>query len=129
MGLRLIGFVDPNDERRGARCRFGWVQSAGLDALAGVLHDQVVDEVVFAVSLQELARLEPVMEHCADVGTKRVQSWSLPGGYSGIYLHSRMQLLSPSAPDSELLRSSSASSMWPCRWHSCCCRCWRPSWP
>src|SRR5262249_8234980 len=56
--------------------------------------------------LQELARLEPVLRHCADLGVRtRVQLEFLPPAYSRIYLENfrEMQLLSlSSAPDSEL---------------------------
>ena len=56
--------------------------------------------------MQELARLEPVMQHCADVGMRtRVQLEFLPAAYSRIYLEKfrDVQLLSlSSAPDSEL---------------------------
>ena len=66
----------------------------------------MVDEVIFAVNLQELARLEPVMQHCADVGVKtRLQLEFLPPAYSRIYLEKfrEVPLLSlSSAPDSEL---------------------------
>ena len=66
----------------------------------------MVDEVVFAVNMQELARLEPVMQHCADLGMRtRVQLEFLPAAYSRIYLEKfrDVQLLSlSSAPDSEL---------------------------
>ena len=66
----------------------------------------MVDEIVFAVNMQELARLEPVMQHCADVGMRtRVQLEFLPAAYSRIYLEKfrEVQLLSlSSAPDSEL---------------------------
>ena len=65
-----------------------------------------MDEIVFAVNMQELARLEPVMQHCADVGMRtRVQLEFLPAAYSRIYLEKfrDVQLLSlSSAPDSEL---------------------------
>ena len=66
----------------------------------------MVDEIVFAVDLQELARLEPVMQHCADLGIRtRVQLEFLPSAYSRVYLENfrEVQLLSlSSAPDSEL---------------------------
>ncbi len=62
--------------------------------------------MVFAVNLQELARLEPVMQHCADLGIRtRLQLEFLPPAYSRIYLENfrDVQLLSlSSAPDSEL---------------------------
>ena len=57
--------------------------------------------------MQELARLEPLMAHCANVGVKiRVQLEFLPAAYSRIYLENfrDVPLLSlSSAPESELL--------------------------
>ncbi|MGO9520528.1 MAG: sugar transferase, partial [Candidatus Korobacteraceae bacterium] len=71
-----------------------------------ILHKRVVDEVIFAVNMQELAQLEHVIQHCADVGMKtRVQLEFLPAAYSRVYLENfrDVQLLSlSSAPDSEL---------------------------
>jgi exopolysaccharide biosynthesis polyprenyl glycosylphosphotransferase len=105
MGLRLIGFVEPGSESVPA-AKFGGYDLFSLDELAGVLQKQVVDEIIFAVDMQELARLEPVIEHCADVGMRtRVQLEFLPAAYSRIYLEKfrDVQLLSlSSAPDSEL---------------------------
>jgi exopolysaccharide biosynthesis polyprenyl glycosylphosphotransferase len=105
MGLRLIGFVDPNSGD-GAPQNLGGYRVHPLDDLEGILQQEVVDEIIFAVNMQELARLEPVMQHCADVGMRtRVQLEFLPPAYSRIYLEKfrEVQLLSlSSAPDSEL---------------------------
>jgi exopolysaccharide biosynthesis polyprenyl glycosylphosphotransferase len=105
MGLRLIGFVDPNSTD-GSVQNLGGYRVHPLEDVAGILQQEVVDEIVFAVSMQELARLEPVLQHCADVGMRtRVQLEFLPAAYSRIYLEKfrEVQLLSlSSAPDSEL---------------------------
>jgi exopolysaccharide biosynthesis polyprenyl glycosylphosphotransferase len=105
MGLRLVGFVDPRsaaDPSTGLGC----YEIFSLEAVGRILQTRVVDEVVFAVDLQELARLEPVMQHCADLGIRtRLQLEFLPPAYSRIYLENfrEVQLLSlSSAPDSEL---------------------------
>jgi exopolysaccharide biosynthesis polyprenyl glycosylphosphotransferase len=107
MGLRLIGFVDPQQQANGS----GLPEISGykvfpLEAISRILQNNVVDEVVFAVDLQELARLEHILRHCADLGVRtRVQLEFLPAAYSRVYLDSfrEMQLLSlSSAPDSEL---------------------------
>lgn len=105
MGLRLVGFVDPRsaaDPSTG----LGGYDVFSLEAVGGILQTRVVDEVVFAVDLQELARLEPVMRHCADLGIRtRLQLEFLPPAYSRVYLENfrEVQLLSlSSAPDSEL---------------------------
>jgi exopolysaccharide biosynthesis polyprenyl glycosylphosphotransferase len=105
MGLRLIGFVDP-DFSTGASGTLAGYDVYPLDQVNSVLQNHVVDEVVFAVDLQDLARLEPLMRHCADLGIRtRLQLEFLPPAYSRIYLENfrDMQLLSlSSAPDSEL---------------------------
>ncbi len=105
MGLRLVGFVDP-DFDTAPKPRIGGYEVFPLDSVGGILQNHVVDEVVFAVNLQELARLESVMRHCADLGIRtRVQLEFLPPAYSRIYLENfrEVQLLSlSSAPDSEL---------------------------
>lgn len=107
MGLRLVGFVDPASEASKLGDRFGRYDIFPMTAVESVLHERVIDEVVFAVSMQELARLEPLMSYCANVGIKtRVQLEFLPSPYSRIYLENfrDVPLLSLStAPESELL--------------------------
>jgi exopolysaccharide biosynthesis polyprenyl glycosylphosphotransferase len=107
MGLRLVGFVNPTSESSKLSDRFGRYEVFPLSLVERVLQDRVIDEVVFAVSMQELARLEPLMSHCANVGVKtRVQLEFLPSPYSRIYLENfrDVPLLSLStAPESELL--------------------------
>jgi exopolysaccharide biosynthesis polyprenyl glycosylphosphotransferase len=106
MGLRLVGFVDPNSESSGLGDRFGDYGIHPVSLFEKLLEDHVVDEVVFAVSMQELARLEPLMSHCANVGVKtRVQLEFLPSAYAHIYLENfrDVPLLSLStSPESEL---------------------------
>jgi exopolysaccharide biosynthesis polyprenyl glycosylphosphotransferase len=105
MGLRLKGFVD-TDVCDTPTDKLGGYDVFPLASVGGILQNHVVDEVIFAVNLQELARLEPVMQHCADLGIRtRVQLEFLPPAYSRIYLENfrDVQLLSlSSAPDSEL---------------------------
>ncbi len=105
MGLRLIGFVAP-DTGNDHPAKLGSYAVFPLDSLSNILHERVVDEVIFAVNMQELARLEPVIRHCADVGMKtRVQLEFLPPAYSRIYLEKFREVLLlslSSAPDSEL---------------------------
>jgi exopolysaccharide biosynthesis polyprenyl glycosylphosphotransferase len=107
MGLRLVGFVDPSSEGSKLSDRFGRYDVFPISAVERVLQDRVIDEVVFAVSMQELARLEPLMSYCGNVGVKtRVQLEFLPSPYSRIYLENfrDVPLLSLStAPESELL--------------------------
>lgn len=105
MGLRLLGFVDP-DLEGASNSKLSAYDVFPLASVGGILQKHVVDEVVFAVDLQTLARLESVMRHCADLGIRtRIQLGFLPPAYSRIYLENfrDVQLLSlSSAPDSEL---------------------------
>ena len=107
MGLRLVGFVDPNSEGSQLSDRFGDYKVFPAQSVAKLLEDNVIDEVIFAVNMQELARLEPLMAYCANVGVKtRVQLEFLPAPFSRIYLENfrDVPLLSlSSAPESELL--------------------------
>jgi exopolysaccharide biosynthesis polyprenyl glycosylphosphotransferase len=106
MGLRLLGFVDPEIGGRLGQDKLSGYQVYPLESVGSILQNHVVDEVVFAVDLQDLARLEAVMQHCADLGIRtRLQLEFLPPAYSRIYLENfrDVQLLSlSSAPDSEL---------------------------
>jgi exopolysaccharide biosynthesis polyprenyl glycosylphosphotransferase len=105
MGLRLVGFVDP-EPNAPATANLGGYEVFPLTSMSSILQNHVIDEVIFAVNMQELARLERVMEHCADLGIRtRLQLEFLPPAYSRIYLENfrDVQLLSlSSAPDSEL---------------------------
>ena len=105
MGLRLLGFVDP-DLEGSSNSKLSAYDVFPLAAVGGILQNHVIDEVMFAVDLQTLARLERVMQHCAELGIRtRVQLEFLPPAYSRIYLENfrDVQLLSlSSAPDSEL---------------------------
>jgi len=105
MGLRLLGFVDPNTEGT-AQSRLNGYDVFPVASVGEILQNHVIDEVMFAVDLQTLARLEPVMRHCAELGIRtRVQLEFLPPAYSRIYLENfrDLKLLSlSSAPDSEL---------------------------
>jgi exopolysaccharide biosynthesis polyprenyl glycosylphosphotransferase len=107
MGLRLISFVDPNSEGSKLDDRFGRYEVFSPRVMQQVLQDRVIDEVVFAVSMEELARLEPLLSHCAKLGVRvRVQLEFLPEAYSRIYLENfhHVPLLSlSSAPENELL--------------------------
>jgi exopolysaccharide biosynthesis polyprenyl glycosylphosphotransferase len=104
-GMRLVGFVDP--EEHAEQKAIGNYEVYPLVSVEKVLQDRVIDEVIFAVSMQELARLEPVILHCANLGLKvRVQLEFLPASYSRIYLEKfrDVELLSlSSTPESEAL--------------------------
>jgi exopolysaccharide biosynthesis polyprenyl glycosylphosphotransferase len=105
--MRLVGFIDPEDHKSPTRQSIGNYEVFPLSSVEHILQNQVIDEVIFAVTMQELARLEPVMLHCANLGMKvRVQLEFLPAAYSRVYLEKfrDLELLSlSSTPESELL--------------------------
>ncbi len=106
-GMRLVGFIDPDESGTPQDTAIGDYQVFPLASVEHILENQVIDEVIFAVTMQELARLEPVILHCANVGMKvRVQLEFLPAAYSRVYLEKfhDLELLSlSSTPESELL--------------------------
>jgi exopolysaccharide biosynthesis polyprenyl glycosylphosphotransferase len=106
-GLRLVGFVDPASNGKTNEPTIGKYKVYPLSSVENILQNQVIDEVIFAVSMQELARLEPVILHCANLGIKvRMQLEFLPAAYSQVYLEKfhDLELLSlSSTPESELL--------------------------
>ena len=106
-GMRLVGFVDPEERADQSQGTIRDYEVYPLASVEKVLQERVIDEVIFAVSMQELARLEPVILHCANLGLKvRVQLEFLPATYSRIYLEKfrDVELLSlSSTPESEAL--------------------------
>jgi len=106
-GLRLVGFIDPESNGTTKQHVFGDYEVHPLSSVEHILQNRVIDEVIFAVTMQELARLEPVILHCANLGIKvRMQLEFLPAAYSKIYLEKfhDLELLSlSSTPESELL--------------------------
>ncbi len=106
-GLRLVGFIDPASNGTTTEPAIGKYPVFPLSSVENILQEQVIDEVIFAVSMQELARLEPVILHCANLGIKaRMQLEFLPAAYSQVYLEKfhDLELLSlSSTPESEVL--------------------------
>ena len=106
-GLRLVGFIDPESNGTTKLKAIGKYEVYPLSSVEHILQNQVIDEVIFAVTMQELARLEPVILHCANLGIKvRMQLEFLPAAYSRVYLEKfhDLELLSlSSTPESELL--------------------------
>ncbi len=106
-GLQLVGFLDPDGYEEPTQRNIGKYEVYPLGDVENILQNRVIDEVIFAVSMQELARLEPVILHCANLGMKvRVQLEFLPAAYSQVYLEKfrDVELLSlSSTPESELL--------------------------
>ncbi len=108
MGLRLVGFVDPEaaspKRLNTAHADYPVMPSREL---AGALRRHVVDEVIFAVALDQLPALQPLMRDCAREGVDtRLHLEFAPGVFSRVYLERLrgVPLLSFAAtPDSELL--------------------------
>lgn len=108
-GLRLIGFVHagagpapaaaPGELRRN-------YPVLPLAQVPAILHQHVVDEVLFAVGKEELERLEPLLLRCEEEGVKtRMQLRFLPRTFSRVYLESlrHVPLLTfTSTPENEL---------------------------
>lgn len=107
LGLRLVGFVHPGTGTpptpSGLRRSYPVLP---LEQVSRVLHNQVVDEVLFAVAKEDLARLEPFMLRCEEEGVKtRVQLEFLPRTFSRVYLENlrHVPLLTfTSTPENEL---------------------------
>ncbi len=58
-----------------------------VQRLPELLHSHVVDEILFAVSREELAELEPIMQQCEQEGVHmRVQLDFLPRGFNHVFV-------------------------------------------
>ncbi|MFQ5926376.1 MAG: sugar transferase [Terriglobia bacterium] len=107
LGLRLVGFVHPGKAMppspAGLRRSYSVLP---LEDVVTVLHNHVVDEVLFAVEKEELERLEPLMLRCEEEGVKtRIQLEFLPRTFSRVYLENlrHVPLLTfTSTPENEL---------------------------
>ena len=104
LGLRLVGFVDPGNRTPSSPANLRRSYPVlPLDDTPTVLHNQVVDEVLFAVDKEELGRLGELMLLCEQEGVKtRVQLDFLPLVFSRVYLENlrHVPLLTfASAPD------------------------------
>jgi exopolysaccharide biosynthesis polyprenyl glycosylphosphotransferase len=104
-GDRLIGFGYTGPKAPGdlpARYRL-----LPVDAIPDLLETQPVDEIVFAVTREELGPLEPILRRCQEEGVHtRVHLDFLPLNVSHVYLehlHDVPLLTFASAPDSEIL--------------------------
>jgi len=107
MGLRLVGFVAEGDSApRQMVTRSGEYPVIQPSQLGSTLRQQVIDEVVFAVEVDDLARLQPLMRVCACEGVNtRVQLEFVPQPFSRVYVerlrHVPMLTLSVT-PESQL---------------------------
>jgi exopolysaccharide biosynthesis polyprenyl glycosylphosphotransferase len=87
-GLRLLAFVytDDNPPILPPTLRYPY-PVLPKERLVELLHNRVVDEVVFAPDNQELSRLEPLMQQCEAEGVHmRVQLSFLPTGFSHVFV-------------------------------------------
>jgi exopolysaccharide biosynthesis polyprenyl glycosylphosphotransferase len=88
-GLRLLAFVSMNNSEAspppGLR---GSYPVLPIERLSELLHNQVVDEVVFtAEKIEELPKLEPLMLQCEQEGVRmRIHLDFLPTGFSHVYV-------------------------------------------
>src|SRR5260370_1034638 len=88
MGLRLIGFVNPGAELnpKMGRLKSEYPIFALADAY-GILHNHVVDEVLFAVNIDELERLESLIDRCHKEGIRtRVDLGFFPRTFPRVHL-------------------------------------------
>ncbi len=108
MGLRLVGFVDINgdaaDHLTTSQASYPVMPAAQLTS---TLRRHVIDDVIFAVELDELPGLQPLMRDCAREGVStRLRLEFLPRAFSRVYVEEvgDVPLLSlATTPDSELL--------------------------
>jgi len=105
-GLSLLAFVYTGDHQPipppGLR---GTYSVLPRERLSELLHNHIVDEVVFAVDKEELLGLEPLMHQCEEEGVHmRVQLDFLPQGFSHVFVEylSHVPLLTfASSPQNE----------------------------
>jgi exopolysaccharide biosynthesis polyprenyl glycosylphosphotransferase len=87
-GLRLLAFVSiVGDEASPAGLRHLY-SVLPLEKLQELLHNHVVDEVVFATEkIEEMVKLEPLMRQCEQEGVRmRIQLDFLPNGFPHVYV-------------------------------------------
>jgi len=109
LGLRLVGFVHAGEGSPPTAAPVELRRTYPVLPLADVpaiLHQRVVDEVLFAVGKEDLERLEPLLLRCEEEGVKtRVQLQFLPRTFSRVYLENlrHVPLLTfASTPENEL---------------------------
>ena len=68
-GFRLIGFMDVEPTRVGHELQ-GVPVLGGLDKLPALLHERVVDEVIFALPRRFLGHIEDSLRVCEEVGVR-----------------------------------------------------------
>jgi len=68
-GFRLIGFMDVEPTRVGHEL-LGVPVLGGLEKLPDVLHERIVDEVVFALPRRFLGHIEDSLKSCEEIGVR-----------------------------------------------------------
>jgi exopolysaccharide biosynthesis polyprenyl glycosylphosphotransferase len=87
-GLRLLAFVytDEHPPTLPENLRYSY-PALPKDRLLELLHNRVVDEVIFAPDAEHLRILEPLMQQCEEEGVHmRVQLSFLPTGFSHVFV-------------------------------------------
>ncbi|HKN37377.1 MAG TPA: sugar transferase [Terriglobales bacterium] len=105
-GLSLLAFVYTGDQQPSPPLGLrGTYSILPKERLSELLHNHIVDEVVFAVGKEDLLSLEPLMQQCEEEGVHmRVQLDFLPQGFSHVFVEhlSHVPLLTfASAPQNE----------------------------
>ena len=106
-GIRLLAFVDPSGERRSPLELVAEYPVHSPSELPSLLHEHVIDEIIFAVDREKLADLEELFLLCDEEGVRtRVVMDIFPHVHSRVYLDrfSGIPLLTFSAAPHDELR-------------------------
>jgi len=86
LGFKVLGFLSPDEPTPEGRLE-GYPILGGLQDLTALLENQVVDEVIFAISQEELRRMEELFLLCEERGiTARVVLDFFPHSIARIHL-------------------------------------------
>jgi exopolysaccharide biosynthesis polyprenyl glycosylphosphotransferase len=84
--LRLVGFISADDARRESTLK-GYPVLGGRDDFPRIIHQNVIDEIIFAVPRQTVEKLEDLFLLCEEEGIKtRVTLTLFPHIFSKIFL-------------------------------------------
>ncbi|MBP1696416.1 MAG: Undecaprenyl-phosphate galactose phosphotransferase [Deltaproteobacteria bacterium] len=84
--LRLVGFISVDDARREDKLK-GYPVLGGKDDFLKIVHENVIDEIIFAVPRQTMEKLEDLFLLCEEQGIKtRVTLTLFPHIFSKIFL-------------------------------------------
>jgi exopolysaccharide biosynthesis polyprenyl glycosylphosphotransferase len=87
-GLRLLAFVHSDEAQPTLPQTLRYCYPVvPKERMVELLHSRVVDEVIFAAGLEDLSKLEPLMQQCEAEGVHmRVQLSFLPTGFSHVFV-------------------------------------------